>query len=132
MKRFGLPGNERLKKKNNFDLVYSDGKTIYSQNRKLKAVYFIDDNAGEYGVKAAFAVYRKAGKAVWRNRVKRLLRESYRLNKHIIANKFNNGGKRLLIVFSLNALNQKKYPKLKLKDVEPGVTELLNQVCKTA
>ena len=130
MKRFGLSEKERLKKKKSFDLVYSNGKTIYSHSRKLKAVFHIQSSHEESGVKAAFAVYRKAGKAVWRNRVKRLLRESFRLNKKIITDSLVNSGKIVFIVFSPAAFKQKTHAKLKLIDIEPGVTDILKQISK--
>ncbi len=80
--------------------------------------------------KVAFAVSKKAGKAVWRNRVKRLMREVFRLNKKIILN--INTEKLLLIVFSPNKVNQKNYKKIKLKDVEEEILSLMIRIAKEA
>ncbi len=89
----------------------------------------MDDEKIKPGVKTAFAVYKKAGKAVWRNRVKRLMREAYRLNKSIITENVNN--KLLLIAFSPNKVNQKNYKKIYLRDVEPEIIDLMEKIRDT-
>lgn len=61
----------RLKKEKDFNLVFKKGKRLYS--RALTVVYF---PAKE--LKAGFAVSKKHGGSVKRNRIKRLLRESFR------------------------------------------------------
>ncbi len=76
----------------------------------------------------AFAVYRKAGKAFWRNRVKRLLRESYRLNKEILTNNRTLENRMIFIVFSPYFLNQKKNKKPSLNDVSGEFTGLLEKI----
>ncbi len=95
----------------------------------FKAVFYLmEDVNGKPGIKVAFAVYKKAGKAVWRNRVKRLMRESYRLNKAEIIDKAKQG--LLLVVFSPNKVNQKNYGKIYLRDVEPEITDLIRKIGK--
>ena len=61
----------RLKKEKDFNLVFSKGKRICSST--LTLVYF---PAKE--IKVGFAVSKKHGGSVKRNRIKRLLRESFR------------------------------------------------------
>ena len=61
----------RLKKEKDFNLVFSKGKRLFSS--RLTAVYFPSNN-----LKAGFAVSKKHGGSVKRNRIKRLLRESFR------------------------------------------------------
>ena len=61
----------RLKKEKDFNLVFKKGKRLYS--RALTVIYF---PAKE--LKAGFAVSKKHGGSVKRNRIKRLLRESFR------------------------------------------------------
>jgi len=128
LKEFGLSKKERIKSKKEFGVVYSKGKTIYSFNRELKATYYFESNSELPGVKCAFAVYKKSGKAFWRNRVKRLLRESYRLNKHTLVQKCISQNRFLLLIFSLNSIDQKKKNKINLKDILPGAVDLLNQI----
>ena len=128
MKNFGLSKKERIKLKRHFNLVYTRGKVIYSPARKIKATYYHEDNQENAGVKVAFAVHKKAGKAVWRNRVKRLLREAYRLNKSDIVETAMKKGKFLLIVFSPNRIDQKHNKKIYLKDVMPEVIDLMKVI----
>ena len=61
----------RLKKEKDFNLVFKKGKRLYS--RALTVVYFPSKE-----LKAGFAVSKKHGGSVKRNRIKRLLRESFR------------------------------------------------------
>lgn len=128
LKQFGLSSSERIKSKKEFDLVYSSGETLFSSNQKLKAVYKIEKETEEAVLKAAFAVSSRAGIAVWRNRVKRLMRESFRNNKHILKSKVEENKIRLLIVFSPVYINEKKNKKIFLKDVLPEIVDLMNRV----
>ncbi len=123
MKRFGLSKKERIKKKNDFSRVYNSGKIIYSNSRKLKAIFYLGED-GVKNVKVAFGISKKAGNAAWRNRLRRLLKEAYRLNKEILSECTNS----LYIVFSPNALNKKKHPKLYLRDVEDDMIYLLKKL----
>lgn len=120
MKNFGLSKHERIKSKKEFDLVYSKGKIIFSKNRKLKAAYIFVEGSG---FKVAFTTHKKSGKAFWRNRARRLMRESFRQNKHLLLSFCSNN--LLLIIFSLNSINQQNYPKLKFNVIEPELTNIL-------
>ena len=124
---FGLSKSERIKSKKEFALVYSSGKTIHSSSRKLKAIFLIKKSE-ESGTKAAFAVYKKAGSAVWRNRIKRLMRESYRLNKSIIVDQCNSKNIGLSVVFAVKSLNQKSNKKIFLAEIMPDIIDLMNQI----
>ena len=75
----GLPRSRILKKKKDFQAVYSRGKSY--ANRFL--VLYVFRSNGFQG-KVGFAAGKKLGNAVKRNRVKRLLRESYRMNQGAI------------------------------------------------
>ena len=61
----------RLKKEKDFNLVFKKGKRLYSES--LTVVFFPSKQ-----IKAGFAVSKKHGGSVKRNRIKRLLRESFR------------------------------------------------------
>ena len=128
MKQFGLSSKERIKSKNEFDLVYSAGEILFSSSQKFKAVFFIQRESETSGIKTAFAVSRKSGIAVWRNRIKRLLRESYRLNKKEICSEVELKKMRVFIVFSPNTINQKNSRKILLKEVVPEVIDLMNKI----
>ena len=61
----------RLKKEKDFKLVFNKGKRLFCSDFTL--IYF-----NSACLKAGFAVSKKHGKSVKRNRIKRLLRESFR------------------------------------------------------
>jgi ribonuclease P protein component len=66
-----------LKKNKEFSRVYSKGKSVAGHSI---VIYFLPGVTGEK--KYGFSVGKKVGKAVVRNRVKRVLRELCRLNQH--------------------------------------------------
>jgi len=69
-----------LKKNKHFQAVYRHGKSF--ANRYM--VLYVLKSRCEEG-RVGFAAGKRLGNAVIRNRVKRLLREAYRLNRHNIA-----------------------------------------------
>ena len=128
MKQFGLSKKERIKSKNEFSLVYLKGSISYSSGKKLKANYYSLTCSDDPGVKVAFAVHRKSGNAVWRNRVKRLLRTAFRLNKIKLVESYCSKEKLLLLVISPYGINQKTNKQISFCDLEPGVIELIQKV----
>lgn len=81
--KFGYPKEEKLKSKKLIERLFTEGKSVSKYPLKLfyLPVVFEDD----IKVKAAVSVSKRNFKtAVGRNQVKRLLRETYRLNKHMV------------------------------------------------
>ena len=66
-----MPLDYRLKKEKDFNLVFNKGKRLFSS--VLTMVYVPSKE-----LKVGFAVGKKHGGSVKRNRIKRLLRESFR------------------------------------------------------
>jgi ribonuclease P protein component len=83
-----FPSTEKLKSKKLLDELFTSGKKLNEYPIKLvyKKLDFEDDVIIKTGVSAPKRNFKKA---VDRNRIKRLLREGYRLNKHIICNEFD-------------------------------------------
>lgn len=127
MKNFSLTRNERVKKKRDFEKVYNAANVLFSSDRLIK-VHFICSENSVAVIKIAAAVSKKAGKAVWRNRVKRLIKESYRLNKKSLLEKVLLKKIQLLLVFSPSRLSEARNKKIYLHDVSPGVVELMNKI----
>ena len=89
-KNFSFPQKEKLKSKKLIEQLFEQGKSI--NNYPLKLVYLktvFEDNAKiKTGVIAPKKSFKKA---VHRNRIKRLLREAYRLNKPLVFNNIEGG-----------------------------------------
>ncbi|MEX2478166.1 MAG: ribonuclease P protein component [Gracilimonas sp.] len=80
-RRFTLPKSHILRGRRNFEELFSGSSYINSQNVSLR--YTTSSNADE-NLLVGFLAPKKIGKAVQRIKTKRLLREAYRLNQHII------------------------------------------------
>jgi len=63
----------RLKNNASFSYIYKNGRRYYNKY----IILFVSDT--KYGLKAGFSVGKKVGKSVARNRVKRKMREAFRL-----------------------------------------------------
>jgi ribonuclease P protein component len=87
-----------LKKNKHFQAVYRHGKSF--ANRYM--VLYVLKSRCEEG-RVGFAAGKRLGNAVVRNRVKRLLREAYRLNRNNIAVGFD------LIIVGRQAVIDKGY-----------------------
>ena len=128
MKLFSLNRDERVKKKNDFKKVYSSTKILFSSDLLIKSLYAIDIDKKFVGVKIGVAVSTKVGQAVWRNRIKRLIKESYRLNKQALLKKTIEKKICLLIIFSPNKLSETKNKKVYYNDICSSVIELINKI----
>ncbi len=84
-KKFSLSKKEKLKSKKIFEELFAKGKSVSSY--PLKLIYIKSALVKDLHIQTGVTVSkRKFKSAVDRNRIKRLLRESYRLNKHIVFN----------------------------------------------
>lgn len=128
MKTYGLSARERLKSRKEIEKIFAEGKVIYSSDNKIRLHFYIVRNSYRTGVLFAVAVSKKLGKAFWRNRVKRLIREAYRLNKVWLIEKCKTQNALLEIIFSPQLINQKNNKKISLKEIELTVKELLIKV----
>lgn len=82
MKANSFPKSQRLKSRKKLQQLFTTGKSIRAQNIRL--VYLVEENTSA-GVKCGVGVSSKYfKKAADRNRIKRLLREAYRLQQHTI------------------------------------------------
>ncbi|WP_418264414.1 ribonuclease P protein component [Flavobacterium faecale] len=80
---FNYPKEEKLKSKIKIGLLFSEGKSV--SKYPLRLVYYAgavgDDSRTQIGVSVSKRNFKKA---VDRNYFKRVLRETYRLNKHLL------------------------------------------------
>jgi ribonuclease P protein component len=86
-KLFKFGKEERLSHKNQIDSLFNEGRTF--NTGPFKVIYRLND-ASCAEVKILVAVAKKKfKKAVDRNKVRRLIREAYRLNKHLLIESVN-------------------------------------------
>lgn len=79
---FSLPRAKILRGRKNFQRLFQrDAVTLRNELVDLRFRLYSDLNDG---CLMGFIVKKKLGKATERNRIKRLLREAYRLNQHIL------------------------------------------------
>ncbi|MGO4904971.1 ribonuclease P protein component [Flavobacterium sp. W20_MBD1_R3] len=80
---FTYPKNEKLKSKTTIGLLFTDGKSV--SKYPLRLVYRKGSFNESEKIKMGVSVSKKNfKKAVDRNYFKRVLRETYRLNKHLL------------------------------------------------
>lgn len=83
---YRFPKNEKLKSKKTIERLFLEGKSV--TKFPLKLFFLPTESVDEVKIKAAVSVSKRNFKtAVHRNRIKRLLREAYRLNKHLLVEK---------------------------------------------
>ena len=114
-KQFTLGKNERLKSRKQIEQLFSEGKkfsvtpfsVIYLANEIIRNQYTLPvrpGDPGEFNVQFGVGVSVKNFKrAVDRNRVKRLTREAYRLQKKELVEKVKSSGSKLNVFFIYTA-----------------------------
>jgi len=120
---------DRLKSENDIETVYKRGKVIISEDRKIKASYLSVDNSTSR-VRVATTVSSKTGNSVWRNRLKRIIRESLTQEKVFLREIVSKNKSELSIIFSPYKINQVSLQQLFLKDIKPAVTDILIKINK--
>ena len=81
--RFTFNKQEKLKSKKLIERLFTEGKSISCN--PLKLIYLKVGHDSNFLIQAGVSVAkRKINLAVSRNRIKRLMREVYRKNKHLI------------------------------------------------
>jgi ribonuclease P protein component len=122
---------DSLKSEKDIELVYRKGKAIISTDRKIKAKYLSADNLTNR-IKFAITVSSKTGNSVWRNRFKRMIRESLRLELASLKEINFKSNSDLLIIFSPYKINQTNNKQLFLKDIKPALSDILNKLRTTS
>ena len=99
MKPFGFPKSERLSSKKSIETIFLSGKSVFSF--PIKAIFITDDMVGdEAPTQALFVVPKKRFKrAVDRNKIRRKIRENYRLKKHLLNSWCLENNKQIKIAF---------------------------------
>jgi ribonuclease P protein component len=107
---------EHLTRKKEFERVFNEGR-VFKNNEVVLYVIPNDFLHSRLGL----VVSKKVGNAVRRNRAKRLLREAYRLNKHLLKTHVD------IIAIPRHPFSSV----LKLLDIEDEFKKLLLQINRT-
>ena len=102
-----LPKKEILRKRDAFQNILENGKRWYGQY--LRFFFLVSDRR-----QVGFVVPRRVGKAVVRNRIKRLMREAYRKRRQQI-------GLYQIIIIAKNTMNN-----IHLKNIEKDIDQFIN------
>lgn len=104
---YKYPREEKLKQKNDISLLFEKGKWKTCGN--LRVISFSSEEFSQHKVGVSVSK-RYFKKAVHRNRIKRLLREVYRLNKAQFLEKF--GKNSLTMLFYVSPTLPKNYQEI--------------------
>jgi len=105
-----FPKNERLCLQKNIDRLFATGKSFISYPLRIIYLSAPENNASESGISVLVSVPKKRiRQAVARNRIKRLIRESYRLNKNDVSSACKQNGEPLHLAFLYLGNDVKKY-----------------------
>jgi ribonuclease P protein component len=127
---YTYPKSEKLKSKITIDLLFSKGKSV--SKYPLRLVYVESDYGiaedSDQKLKMGVSVSKKYFKhAVDRNYFKRVLRETYRLNKHIL---IDNLDKKYAFMFFYQTKDRLTYEEINTKTIqlfEKFVQQLKNE-----
>jgi ribonuclease P protein component len=111
---FTYPKAEKLKSKTTIDSLFSEGKSV--SKYPLRLVYvpikLENDQKIKFGVSVSKKYFKKA---VDRNYFKRVLRETYRLNKHLL---LENLDKPYAIMFFYQTKERLTYQEIESKTIQ--------------
>jgi ribonuclease P protein component len=109
--RFTLGKEEKLKSRKQIERLFLEGHSVKEFPLRLK--FLKTDYELKFPFQVAFSVPKRNMKlAVDRIRIKRLLREVYRKNKHIL---LNNNSNNYVVMFIYTDKKEWKYEELELK-----------------
>jgi ribonuclease P protein component len=108
------PQQEKLKSKNTIDLLFAEGKSV--SKYPLRLVYIPVDFENSEKIKMGVSVSKKYfKKAVDRNYFKRVLRETYRLNKQLL---LENTQKTYAFMFFYQSKDRLSYQEINEKTIQ--------------
>lgn len=122
MSEFNLSKNDRLCSRNAIGELFDGGETFFVF--PLKLVFIKRKSIAEPRLKAAFSVSKRNFKrAVMRNYLKRLMRETYRQNKSALAASLAQSGEQVNVMFIYAVKELKDY-----KTVEKSMIKCLDKL----
>jgi ribonuclease P protein component len=117
-----LPRSKILRGKRNFQRLFERSSVIKAPSVQFR--YRIYKNPDE-GCMIGFIVMKRLGNAAKRNKIKRLIREAYRTNQHLLSDLFSNG------TFGLHGVFMARHTNVTYQSIQADVVQLLEKLRET-
>ena len=118
-----FPKNERLCLQKDIDRLFASGQSFVSYPLRIVYLPVSQVNASKSGISILVSVPKKhIRQAVKRNRIKRLIRESYRLNKNKISEHSKLSGEHFHVAFLYMCNEMKSYA-----DIDKAIRKALER-----
>lgn len=114
---FSLPRAKILRGRDNFQRLFNRDAVVFRTRYVNLRFRLFRDSTNSYLM--GFIVKKNLGKAVQRNRIKRLMREAYRLNQHLLSDYITSSP------FSFHGVLMANQIDFTYTDAERCITELL-------
>ena len=124
---FAFRKEERLCSKKIIEKLFSDGESILVY--PVKVLFLKIPLSSDYPAQAAFSVGRRNfKKAYQRNRLKRMMREGYRLNKNSLYNSIQQSQYAVFFIYIGKEMSGFKTVESAIKKALSGIKESISQV----
>jgi len=126
--RFTLRKSEILHGYGLFNEIFSKGEVVAGRLMRafIKKVNEAEDR--DIYLKVGFTVSKKIRLAVHRNRIKRLMRESYRLNKHLLIQLLKSKGIYLYMILIYIGNDRLDIKRLRCAEIENDLKEIFSNI----
>lgn len=119
-KNYTFPRQERLRNIKLIEKLFEQGRTLMAF--PLKMVFLKNEESLNFPIQATFSVSRKKFRlAIHRNKLKRLMREAYRLNKYILFQNKEHTTLAIMFIYMSDEL-------LPYKNIESAMNKLLRKL----
>jgi ribonuclease P protein component len=122
---YRLQKNQILHGHDAFATILSEGKSVFDP--PLRVFYVVQSGRVPF-VRIGFAVSRRYRSAVDRNRLKRLMREAYRLTSKDFVESAKAGNKAVDMIFLFVTYKKNQAAAVRLNDVKKSVEALTRQI----
>ena len=127
-KQFTIGGNERLKSRKQIEQLFAEGKSFVVNPFRIYFIEKLNVHDPMLNIQFGIGVSSKNFKrAVDRNRIKRLTREAWRLQKNELKEKIKTSGKQLNVFFIYTGKEVPDFTIVKDK-VAVALKKLLNKI----
>ena len=122
-KQFTLGSNERLKSRKQIEQLFVEGKKFTLAPFRIHYIFSGPGNPTlQFGTGVSNKNFKKA---IDRNRIKRLTREAWRLQKELLQKKLKDQGKRMNVFFIYTGKELPEY-----KTISEVMERILEKVCR--